>query len=610
LDKAIIMATEANYYEILGVERTASQAEIRKAYRRLAITEHPDKKGSTEAASNLFKEINNAYDNLKDPDLRAQYDKKLQNPPNPPSARTPRRDTSEEYEVKITPRKKGTALEEKIIASLNSPNKADYETYVKTTSTHKVETFFIMFLTEKEREPFIKNATKFNIQLPSTEVDNFFVKAVIMERYLSAGATPVDKNIIDALFTLKNTGIPSNSRADDYARKVAVSLGKNITLDIYQHINSEIHAGGYFTAGERANFFESLMKTPLTFGDAVTLAKSGQVLTPLNLNNNMVYYINENIGSKTGNAEILLWANLSQKIDYSNPTASSNVADITKKMSPDLYESSFLKLDSKIQTEIIKNLESIPNHNKNSNVKQFLQKHQMAEKSQAAIAKAEVVKEKAVSSHIAAEATVSNLKFGSFQGMDTNSKTALTTQLKSEVKRGDSRLFLQALDKVTGSKFSAVQHADLAKKASDYLAEPSGLFRNKSPNSIAAATLIDNFFKSKNGQPLTSEDKLVLWVMLNPYLADPQQNKNMVGNERTFSASVRGLYNDLADDVKKGGAFELHNVVKPDETRKILHAYGDQKSGKQVDVNAILHPEQKPKVAAGGQEATPAANRM
>src|SRR3989344_9190554 len=61
----------ADYYETLGVSRSATQDEIKKAYRKLAHKHHPDKGGGYEEK---FKEINNAYEVLRDAKKRAQYD--------------------------------------------------------------------------------------------------------------------------------------------------------------------------------------------------------------------------------------------------------------------------------------------------------------------------------------------------------------------------------------------------------------------------------------------------------------------------------------------------------------------------------------------------------
>lgn len=62
-----------NYYEILGVEKTASQEDIKKAYRKLAIKYHPDK-SKEENAEEKFKQISAAYDILSDPEKRKLYD--------------------------------------------------------------------------------------------------------------------------------------------------------------------------------------------------------------------------------------------------------------------------------------------------------------------------------------------------------------------------------------------------------------------------------------------------------------------------------------------------------------------------------------------------------
>lgn len=64
-----------NYYEILGVDRDIESDEIKRAYRRLARTYHPDMNPGDKAAEERFKDINEAYEVLSDPDRRAQYDK-------------------------------------------------------------------------------------------------------------------------------------------------------------------------------------------------------------------------------------------------------------------------------------------------------------------------------------------------------------------------------------------------------------------------------------------------------------------------------------------------------------------------------------------------------
>jgi molecular chaperone DnaJ len=69
------MAQSTDLYEMLGVERTASQDQIRKAYLKLAHKYHPDKTGGDKEAEEKLKKINGAYDILKNPEKRAQYDR-------------------------------------------------------------------------------------------------------------------------------------------------------------------------------------------------------------------------------------------------------------------------------------------------------------------------------------------------------------------------------------------------------------------------------------------------------------------------------------------------------------------------------------------------------
>src|SRR6476660_4790758 len=63
-----------DYYAVLGVPKTASQADIKKAFRKLAREHHPDAKPGDAAAERRFKEVNEANEVLSDPARRKQYD--------------------------------------------------------------------------------------------------------------------------------------------------------------------------------------------------------------------------------------------------------------------------------------------------------------------------------------------------------------------------------------------------------------------------------------------------------------------------------------------------------------------------------------------------------
>lgn len=64
-----------NYYDTLGVSKTATDDEIKKAFRKMALKYHPDRNKGDKSAEAKFKEINEAYETLKDPQRRAAYDR-------------------------------------------------------------------------------------------------------------------------------------------------------------------------------------------------------------------------------------------------------------------------------------------------------------------------------------------------------------------------------------------------------------------------------------------------------------------------------------------------------------------------------------------------------
>ena len=68
------MSTKRDYYEVLGVDKSADEQTLKKAYRKLAMKYHPDRNPGDKEAEDKFKEINEAYEVLSDSTKRQNYD--------------------------------------------------------------------------------------------------------------------------------------------------------------------------------------------------------------------------------------------------------------------------------------------------------------------------------------------------------------------------------------------------------------------------------------------------------------------------------------------------------------------------------------------------------
>src|ERR1700748_3932609 len=67
--------SKRDYYEVLGVARTCNEADLKAAFRKLAMQHHPDRNPGDSECEHKFKEVNEAYDVLKDGNKRAAYDR-------------------------------------------------------------------------------------------------------------------------------------------------------------------------------------------------------------------------------------------------------------------------------------------------------------------------------------------------------------------------------------------------------------------------------------------------------------------------------------------------------------------------------------------------------
>ena len=69
------MAEKRDYYEVLGLKKGASEDEIKKAFRKMAMKYHPDRNPGDKTAEEKFMEVNEAYSVLSDPDKKSKYDR-------------------------------------------------------------------------------------------------------------------------------------------------------------------------------------------------------------------------------------------------------------------------------------------------------------------------------------------------------------------------------------------------------------------------------------------------------------------------------------------------------------------------------------------------------
>jgi curved DNA-binding protein CbpA len=119
----------ANYYDLLGIAKSATTSDIRKAYARLARERHPDRfpdPAAKKSAQQTFQEITAAFNTLSNEGSRAEYDKTLEAPPRPPVPEEIARDAFDRGQKLFEAKNFFDAVELLRIAVAHAPQEARY----------------------------------------------------------------------------------------------------------------------------------------------------------------------------------------------------------------------------------------------------------------------------------------------------------------------------------------------------------------------------------------------------------------------------------------------------------------------------------------------------
>ncbi len=106
-----VPSEDSDHYATLGLDRRCTLAQIRSAFRLLARRHHPDVNGSSSEAAELFREINEAHEILRDPARRRAYDAELEDQPAPPPRAKIERNIAQDAHLRIEDFLRGTTLQ-------------------------------------------------------------------------------------------------------------------------------------------------------------------------------------------------------------------------------------------------------------------------------------------------------------------------------------------------------------------------------------------------------------------------------------------------------------------------------------------------------------------